>query len=315
MIEGSISDISSHESHPMETLSQEQTDFYYGQGYLVLERVIPEMIVSEIRSEFSRLAASGSGAASAQAAMLSRPLPCPHGDIPSAHLKSEVIQRLLRSDLVLGPVRDLIGPAVRLQGARLATQPDNDESEGWHQDWAYSPCTNDDVLAVTLILDDVSAGNAPLSVYPGSHRGAVLDHHANGYFSGRIEIAEADLGETEALALSGPAGSIILRHTRLVHRSRGTGGMPPARMLTVELAAADAFPIFGACDPSQSLEEFDGRLLCGGPTVTPRIEPVEIRIPYPLPPPERHGAGLHSGYPPPYPSPSRPAGARQMAGE
>ena len=57
----------------------------------------------------------------------------------------------------------------------------------WHQDWAFHPHTNDDLLTVGVMLDDVDETNGPLCVLPGSHRGEIHDHHANGYFSGAID--------------------------------------------------------------------------------------------------------------------------------
>ena len=36
----------------------------------------------------------------------------------------------------------------------------------WHQDWAFYPHTNDDVLAVGVMLDDVNLSNGPLMVIP-----------------------------------------------------------------------------------------------------------------------------------------------------
>ena len=86
------------------------------------------------------------------------------------HTQSQVIGDLMRSDHILAPVRDLIGPNLRLQTTKL-----NMKSAGygaaveWHQDWAFYPYTTDDVLAVGLIIADMSAENGPLMVFPGRH--------------------------------------------------------------------------------------------------------------------------------------------------
>ena len=37
----------------------------------------------------------------------------------------------------------------------------------WHQDWAFYPHTNDDVLATGIYLDDCDMDNGPLLVHPG----------------------------------------------------------------------------------------------------------------------------------------------------
>ena len=80
----------------------------------------------------------------------------------------------MTSDLILAPVRDLIGPDLRLHTTKL-----NMKSAGygaaveWHQDFAFYPHTNDDVLAVGVILDDMGMENGPLMVFPGSQEGPI----------------------------------------------------------------------------------------------------------------------------------------------
>ena len=59
----------------------------------------------------------------------------------------------------------------------------------WHQDWAFYPHTNQDVLAVGILLDDMDPDNGPVLVLPGSHKGPVYDHHSFGAFCGAIDIA------------------------------------------------------------------------------------------------------------------------------
>ena len=63
----------------------------------------------------------------------------------------------------------------------------------WHQDWAFYPHTNDDILAVGVMLDDCTADNGPLLVVPGSHKGPIWDHHADGLFCGALNPAATDL--------------------------------------------------------------------------------------------------------------------------
>ena len=50
----------------------------------------------------------------------------------------------------------------------------------WHQDWAFYPHTNDDLLAVGIALDDMRIENSCMMVVPGSHTGPVYDHHQDG---------------------------------------------------------------------------------------------------------------------------------------
>ena len=69
-------------------------------------------------------------------------------------------------------MRPLLGPSIRLQTSKL-----NLKSAGygapveWHQDWAYYPYTNQDVLAMGVLLDDFTEDNGAMMVVPGQpHR-------------------------------------------------------------------------------------------------------------------------------------------------
>ena len=66
----------------------------------------------------------------------------------------------------------LLGENIRVYGAKM-----NMKAAGygapveWHQDWAFYPHTNDDVLATGLLLDDCDASNGPLMCCPAATAG------------------------------------------------------------------------------------------------------------------------------------------------
>ncbi|MEO0359800.1 MAG: phytanoyl-CoA dioxygenase family protein, partial [Pseudomonadota bacterium] len=189
-----------------------------------------------------------------------------------------------RSDAILAPVRDLIGPDLRLQTSKL-----NMKSAGygaaveWHQDWAFYPHTNDDLLAVGVMIDDMAEENGPLMVFPGTHKGPVLDHHQDGVFVGAVDLATAGFDVADAAVLTGPAGSISIHHVRTLHGSALNRSDRPRRICFYEILAADAFPIIGGMTNLASMEEYDARMLCGRPTKEPRLRPAPVRVPLPLP--------------------------------
>jgi hypothetical protein len=49
------------------------------------------------------------------------------------------------------------------------------------------------------------------------------------------------------------------------------------------MMAADAFPIVGSLTKWDGIEDYNTRLLCGDPTLTPRLKDIPIRIPQPQP--------------------------------
>ena len=201
------------------------------------------------------------------------------------HRISSVFAELMRSDWILAPVRDLIGPSLRLHTSKLNMKAAGYGSAvEWHQDWAFYPHTNDDILAVGVIIDDMDEENGPLMVFPGSHRGPIYDHHADGVFAGAMSLAGNGLDMQDAARLTGPAGSISLHHVRSVHGSAPNRSSRDRRMMFYEITAADAFPLQGSMSPFEGMEEYDSRLLCGKPTIEPRLVSVPVRMPQPQPP-------------------------------
>ena len=270
-------------------LTQEQIAFYGREGYLILEGRIPADQLAACRAEVLRLCEEARGLTTSNERIDLEDSHSP--EVPRVrriklpHRLSPVFEELMRSEAILEPVRDLIGPDLRLHTSKL-----NIKAAGfgaaveWHQDWAFYPHTHDDLLAVGVMLEDVGPDNAPLLVFPGSHRGPVHDHHAAGVFCGAIDLAASDLDPRAAVALTAPAGSISLHHVRLVHGSDVNRSDRPRPLLLYEITAADAYPIQGGMSRLESLEEYDSRLLCGRGTLAPRLKDVPVRLPLPQPP-------------------------------
>jgi len=202
--------------------------------------------------------------------------------IKAPHKLHRVFMDIVRAEPVLGAVADLVGPGVRFLNSKL-----NLKSAGfgaaveWHQDWAYYPHSNDDVLAVGVMLDDMTPENGPMLVLPGSHTGAVHDHHADGRFCGAIDLVASAVDVSEAVPILGRAGSISLHHARLVHGSDLNRSGADRRFLLYELAAADAWPLIGPYAHFGDFDEFNARLLRGEPTNAPRLAAVPVRMPLP----------------------------------
>ena len=88
------------------------------------------------------------------------------------------IGRPLRHPAVLDIVSQPIGPAFSTNGDKLNMKLANVGSPvEWHQDWAFYPHTNDDLLAVGVAMDDLDGGERLPLVIPGSHKGRIYDHN------------------------------------------------------------------------------------------------------------------------------------------
>ena len=207
--------------------------------------------------------------------------------IKKPHLVNPVFAEFMRAPRLLAVLSALLGPSgVRLHGSKLNLKsPEVGSPVEWHQDWAFYPHTNDDLLAVGVLLDDATEQNGPLMVLPGSHRGPTFDHHGpDGLFCGAMEPERDGLDFRRAKALIASAGACSFHHVRAVHGSAQNRSAHSRNLLLYEFSAADAFPLLGIPD----WEEFNARLLLGEPTVVPRTVDCPIRMP--LPPAANQGS-------------------------
>ena len=271
-----------------EVLSRDQVEFYEENGYLVLKNRLNAEMIGAVRAEIARLEQQAVGMTESDDRIdledSHRPDDPRVRRIKLPHKQSQLFNELLHSDAILAPVRDLIGPDLRLHTTKL-----NMKSAGygaaieWHQDFAFYPHTNDDVLAVALIIDDMKLENGPLMVFPGSHKGPIYDHHDDGVFAGGIDMKRSGLDMADAVPLTGPAGSISIHHARIIHGSAQNLSDSPRRLMFFEVMAADAFPVMGSMTRFEGIETYNELMLCGAPTLTPRLADVPVRIPLPQP--------------------------------
>jgi ectoine hydroxylase-related dioxygenase (phytanoyl-CoA dioxygenase family) len=194
------------------------------------------------------------------------------------------MRELMYSDHVLAPARDLIGPDLRLHTTKLNMKCGGyGAAVEWHQDFAFYPHTNDDALAIAVIIDDMASENGPLMVFPGSHKHPINNHHVDGVFAGAMDLTACGYDMKDAVELTGPAGSISIHHGRIVHGSALNTSDRDRRLLFYEMMAADAFPIMGSMTRWSDIQDYNDRMLCGDPTLEPRVQSLGARIPAPLP--------------------------------
>ena len=94
------------------------------------------------------------------------------------HQQHQAFADLVRAPKLLEILRILIGKDVRFRNSKLNIKAaKGGTAVDWHQDWAFYPHTNPDLLAVGIMLDDIDRENAPLMIFPQSHQGKTMDHH------------------------------------------------------------------------------------------------------------------------------------------
>ena len=200
------------------------------------------------------------------------------------HKQHKVFAKALRNSMLLNVLQILIGNNVRFRNSKLNIKAAKGGSEvDWHQDWAFYPHTNSDLLAVGIMLDDIDEDNAPLMVVPQSHLGKTLNHHYRGVFSGSVDLKEEDVDSSNSYKITGKAGSASFHHVKALHGSGRNLSDRPRRMLLLEYAAADAWPLVDF-EVYGDFTEYEAKMVLGESTLQPRTDNSDIIMPYPRPP-------------------------------
>lgn len=273
-------------------LTQDQKDFYAENGYLKVEGAVTGDLLARLQAVTNRLIDASREVSennevydldtghSAEAPRLTR--------IKLPHKQDPVFWETLTQSGVTEVLTDLLGPDTYINTSKLNTKaPGGGAAVEWHQDWAFYPHTNDDLLAFGLMLEDVDEANGPLKVIPGTHKGPVLSHHAGGVFCGAVDPDDPLFEQDKAVTLTGKAGDMTIHHVRLLHGSAPNRSDRARKILFYELARADAWPILGASSYIHALgqrgfwADLQDRVVTGAPCLTPRLESVPVSMPLP----------------------------------
>ena len=148
----------------------------------------------------------------------------------AAHTYNEAHRRLGAHPRLIEPIQQILdGPVYMHQYKINAKAPFDGEVWQWHQD--YGTWARDDempeprAMNISVFLDDVTAANGPLLFIPGSHKKGVVDAgHDLETTSYPLWTLDRDTvsklaDEGGCVAPTGPAGSVLLFSSLLVHAS------------------------------------------------------------------------------------------------
>ena len=266
-------------------LTQDQINQFHRHGILLVENVADANTLAAMRAALADIVEKSRGVTQHNAIYDLEPDHTAERQrlrrIKHPHLRHPVFNDFPRAGPLLHILKQLIGPDVRMHSSKLNLKAqDGGSALEWHQDWAFHPHTNSSMLAVGLMLEDCRMENGPLLVIPGSHKGPVYDHNANGRFCGAMDPDNPDsaaLNYNSAIPCVGKAGTISIHHVFSVHGSAANTSPYPRPLLLYEFMAADAWPLMGV----QDLDAFNSRMICGQTTYAPRLEAVPVRLPLP----------------------------------
>jgi phytanoyl-CoA hydroxylase len=203
------------------TLSQEQIDFFWANGYLKIGKVLTEAEVETYRHEYDRVfeeanhtnnysnLASGGKSAEEKRAASKQML-----QIINMCERSVLFGGLNYDERFLNIVEDLIGPNIMLFHDQALWKPARTGGAVfWHQDNAYWKCRPATLMSCWLTLDDATRENGAMQVIPGSHLKPVW--HEAGKTAG--PLVESKVDESKAVVIELPAGGIMFHHCQTLH--------------------------------------------------------------------------------------------------
>lgn len=269
-------------------IEQWQINKYNEQGFLVVENVLTTQEVAALQNDFdnwvedSRQHLSPWGETFDKRARF---------DIESDHSAEHPSLRRVSSPTEISDkykktaldsrVSEIAGQLVGSNGARLhhskinSKLPHTATQVKWHQDFPFTPHSNDDLVTCLLMISEVTMENGPLQVIPGSHTGPLFSHWHNNKFTGAVSSEVERLYCQNPVSCFGPIGSVCFMHSRLLHASSPNETELPRTLYISVYAAEDAFA-FGE-NPLPSIHA--GEMIYGTESGEIRSTPNQLRLP------------------------------------
>lgn len=271
----------------MATLTREQQQDFHRDGFLLVENAVSPTQLAALRRDFdgwvneSRLHDKAYGEImdgrprfdverghNAQQPALRR--------VNSPQEVSEAFLQVMSSSRMTEIVADLIGPNVKFHHAKINSKlPGAATSVKWHQDFPFTPHSNDDLCTALLFIDDVTDDNGPLEVLAGSHRGEIHTLWRDGAFTGAIDDGVAADCQARSVRCVGPAGAVCLMHTRLLHGSAPNRSSKPRTLYICVYSAEDALPL----SPNPVPSRLAGSIVAGKRSGMVRSVPFTVQLP------------------------------------
>lgn len=236
-------------SHPPRVLTQTQREGYFENGYILLERIVPDEWVEKLRAVTEEMVDRSRQVARSDAvwdldeghdaeAPRLRRLSSPNDHHP-------VYWEYASNSILTDAIADLVGPNVKFHHSKLNFKWSGGGDEvKWHQDISFWPHTNYSPCTAGTYIYDCGLEQGPLAVLPGSHDYPLYNQYNDkdewvGCLSPE-DAAAIDMGK--AVYLDGPAGSVTIHNCRTLHYSKANHSQTPRPLLLNVYAAADAFP-------------------------------------------------------------------------
>ena len=238
-------------THPPKVLTAAQREAYFRDGYLLIERFVPDDWLTTLRALSGRFIEESRSQTESDEKFDLEADHC--AAAPRLRRLTQPVRhhpdywRFASASCITDLAEDLLGPDVMFHHSKLNFKwSGGGEEVKWHQDIQYWPHTNYSVLTIGVYLEDVDETMGPMGVIPGCHEGELFDlYDGTGNWTGAI--GDRDLPRVpveKAVYLQGPAGSVTVHHCRMIHGSKPNTNPARSRPLLLNaFSSADALPV------------------------------------------------------------------------
>jgi len=268
-------------AQPPLTLRQRQREFYFENGYLAAQGLIPRDVLETLQLATRDLVDAAANLTASNDKF----------DLSPDHSAQEPRPRRIRaavdqhpaywqfasSPLMTDIAADLVGPDVKFHSSKLNFKwPGGDEIK-WHQDIPAWPHSNFSPVTIGIYLEDVATADGPLTAIPRSHECDLFDHFGDdGAWTGYIADRDlASIALDTADEMKGPAGTLAIVNCRTIHSSQRNTGRHARPLLLNVYSSADAFALCAPPTPTTHT----GEIVRGEPARWSHNDPRPCRIP------------------------------------
>ena len=257
----------------MKKLTQSQVERFNRDGYLLIEKFFDESTVQRSIEAIKNILSIDEVS---KVAEMEPANPQTIRRIWSPVDRDPIFYEMATDPGLLDMIEQLIGKNIALHYNKLNYKgPKVGSLVDWHQDFAFYPHTNKNLLACLIYLDKATEENGCLEVVPQTEYSGLLNHYVDGHFRGKID--SSFFSDKMRVTLPAPAGSVILLHCMTAHFSPVNTSNRERKTFIPAYRATDAFPIYFG--PHAAHNEAKAKVIRGERSQVAEVEAMNVFLP------------------------------------
>jgi phytanoyl-CoA hydroxylase len=212
-------------------LDEAQVRRFVEEGFLVIEGLVSEAEVEELRADIVAIARGAYPCEGIE------PAPADWSDqevlegilcIHQPHYISPVMLKYVKHPAICGVLSQITAAhlpwwdgSVKCMQSMLFVKPPEFQGQAWHQDEIYIPTRDRSLIGAWIALDDATVENGCLWVIPGSHRTGYLYPQRTHNNPDEFDFAPESYGfdESGQIPVEVKTGTVVFFNGYLLHRS------------------------------------------------------------------------------------------------